>query len=147
MGLKLVAKPELTEWENTYIRELQDSEVTEETRSGMLNLLELKDFMTYIDRKNQEIPPANIDGVGIYLTRWSECDIVVKINKITSKGNVDQLSFVVVPLVGTEIFVETNQKTGEEEIMCLFPGLQDKSGTGLCPPCVKKNMGDKKNSD
>lgn len=140
MGLRLVAKPELTEWENTYIRELQDSEVTEETRSGMVGLQEVKDLVAYIDQKNQENPSANIDGIGVYLTRWSECNNAAKVNKITSKGNIDQISFAIVPLVGTEIFVDNGL------IMCLFPGLQDKSGTGLCPPCSKQQKDGKKDS-
>lgn len=147
MGLELIAKETLAQWEKTYTDHLQGSEVTEETRSGLLSLENLKDFVEYIDGINQKNPPdEKIDGIEIYLTRWSECNDRTKVNKISSKGNIDQLSFAIVPLVGTENFFQINEKTGKEEIMCLYPGKQDKSDSGHCPPCIKQQKDGKKNS-
>ena len=137
MGIRSVTKQVLTKWEDSYTDHLQESEITEETRSAMLNLQELKELVAYIDKKNQDNPSANIDGVEIYLTRSSECDSAAKINKITSKGGIEQISFAIVPLEGTKIFMD------DGSIMCLFPGLQDRSQTGLCPPCIKRMDGKK----
>ena len=131
MGLRKITKPELALWEKSYTNPLEDAK---ETRSCMLSLEEVNALGTYINEKNQENPPANIDGIQIYLTRSPECDDETKINTITtSKGNIYQISFAIVPLVGTEIFVDHDGL-----IMCLYPGLKDKSATGLCPPKCSK---------
>lgn len=135
MGLRKITNEKLTEWENTYTVPLEDAE---ETRSCILSLNEVKALITYIDERNQADPPANIDGIQIYLTRSNECP---QVKKIASR-NIPQISFAIVPSKGINKFFEINGS-----VKCLYPGDygEDENGTvstgtttQLCPPNCSK---------
>ena len=139
MGIRRITKEKLTEWEETYTNKLPDSEKTEETRSCILSLNEVKALIAYIDERNQADPPANIDGIQIYLTRSNECP---QVKRIVSR-DIPQISFAIVPSEGINKFFEINGS-----VKCLYPGdyAEDKNGivttggttTQLCPPNCSK---------
>ena len=127
MGIIPITRSGLATWERTYTDPLEDAE---ETRSCSLSLKDVENFMKYIKDKNEENPPANIDEIGIYLTRSNECGDV---HPIPSKGNIPQISFVIVPIAGPEIYIDN-----AGFIMCVYAGKPDKSSSQLCPSNCKK---------
>src|SRR4030095_6402519 len=93
MGLDKLKKSELNAWRKAYAKNIHDPN---ETLSGLISLMELKQLITYIDYYNLNTPkPDQCDGIRIYLVRsgLNKHLPVMLPNKITTS----QISFAIVP--------------------------------------------------
>ena len=134
----------LTEWIRKYESTVSDSS---ETKSGLIELNDLRNLLKYIDDENMLRSSNKIDGIRVYFIRPTNDGIhdrhILPLKNKNAKGEaIGQMSIAIVRTYGyKENFKNTNhagaynytEGTGTMQmIYVVHPGGNEHSG--LCPP-------------
>lgn len=112
-----------------------------ETRSCLIRLESLQEFMAYIDEINNNKPENKIDGIRIYFTRKKIYKDHLMIKK--NGKEIPQMNIVIVPTCNYSFSATDSRASAEDffkdkKIKSMSPGQDHTEHSGLCPPNCRK---------